>query len=266
MKHWEEIRYYAPKTTAASSTFIIGWIFIIKNFSSWVTAAEYSGPARATKMVSLCVCAVSVCLQMHVQIFAAIFFSSRIKEHARRFSLKSKKCLHTSATKACLFCAMHNPTPKFCNATEKRPNSWMWDDIKGKTAVKKTTKKMGLHPPLCTSCNHSTVNFKQQYQKGPLSKPPDFLSHLFSPPSHLSALIHFNYASSHFSWSLYSSAAPVLIVAAMIADMFCILKRVWERGRQINIQPRGFWKARLSLADGHHIIWGELLAEAVGGL
>lgn len=103
-------------------------------------------------------------------------------------------------------------------------------------------------------------------EKGPLSKPPDFLSHLFFIPSHLASLIHFNYASSHFFWSLYSSAAPVLIVLAMMADMFCILKRVWERGQQINIQPRGFWKAGLSQADGHHIIWGKLLAEAVGGV
>lgn len=69
MKHWEEIRYYAPKTTAASSTFIIGWIFIIKNFSSWVTAAEYFGPAQATKngvYVRVCVCTVSICLCMRV--------------------------------------------------------------------------------------------------------------------------------------------------------------------------------------------------------
>lgn len=58
----------------------------------------------------------------------------------------------------------------------------------------------GLPPPLCTSFNHSTVNFKQQYREGPLSKPPEFLFHFFlSFPSHLSALIHFNYVSSHFS-------------------------------------------------------------------
>lgn len=151
-------------------------------------------------MVSVCVCAVSVCLQMHVQIFAAIFSPAESRNMQEDLALKVKNvCIQVQQKP--VYLAQH--TIRHLNSAmqpKKRSNSWLWDDIKGKTAVKKTTtKKMGLHPPLCTSCNHSTVNFKQQYQKGPLSKPPDFLSHLFSPPSHLSALIHFNYASSHFS-------------------------------------------------------------------
>lgn len=61
VKRGEEIRYYALKTTAAGSTFIIGWIFIIKNPSSWLTAEEYLGLAARAEQCSLgwcvCVCA-----------------------------------------------------------------------------------------------------------------------------------------------------------------------------------------------------------------
>lgn len=102
----------------------------------------------------------------------------------------------------------------------------------GSCLAKKKEERKGLPPPLCTGFNHSTVNFKTVAQKkGLQSKPPDFLSHLLlHPPSHLSTLIHFNYASSHFFWSLYSTAAPVLIVAATSTDTFCSLERVGGTG------------------------------------
>ena len=122
-------------------------------------------------------------------------------------------------------------------------------------------------PPLCTGFNHSTVNFKLQCRKGgccpSLQNFPLIFSFIPLPPLRSNPLqlrvLPFLLITLHHGSTCANCGAN---------DRWCFafLKELEKRGQQINIQPRGFWKARLSQADGHHIIRGKLLAEAVGGV
>lgn len=138
MKHWEEIRYYALKTTAASSTFIIGWIFIIKNFSSWVTAAEYFGPAQATKVFTKMVCAYlysmdTICLPVYSHTFLAILSVVAVKSNTKRFSLSYVRLfiaahMHITHRKRTHCCTNSSgEDEKYMQSMYKKPWSWLYN-------------------------------------------------------------------------------------------------------------------------------------------
>lgn len=169
MKHWEEIRYYALKTMAASSTFIIGWIFIIKNFSSWVTAAEYFIPVWATKgpthqkknsRKALCVYANAVKPNTGLSSQVYCLFSWNI--HA----IVCKKSLILVVQGCYHILQLHD------NLTTSA-------DVR-KQLLRKLKSQSGRSLRLCTSVNHSTVNFK--HQKGVCPSPQNFYF-IYPPPT-----------------------------------------------------------------------------------